>query len=500
MPKNLARPGIAAFLPALVLLLPALAAAQAERHRYRIALDPALSRLTVEARLETPAKVISARSRDAGNYLVDARDCEQATPIRLRNQRMMLPLAGIRCMNYTVDLAAAAAAGTHNRALAADNVLVSPSLWLWRPQLTAGSELHIRFELPAGVRVALPWPQLDDAGLEYRLAASPQSADAPAVFGRFEYAEVAVPGATLRVSLLRAKDGGGPARQTVTRWLQATATDVSLAYGRFPNPSPQVVVSPAPAERGRAVTYGRVIRDGGEAIELYVDHRHAPLALFRDWTATHEFSHLMLPYVEARHRWISEGFAQYYQNVLLARSGTYDPLAAWQNLHDGFERGRRSRPELSPNEATERGKSSARMKIYWSGAAIALLADVALRARSGGEETLDDVLERLQACCLPSETAWSGPQLFATLDELAGGEIFMPLYRRYADTAGFPDTVAVFARLGLEVDGGRVRYGRGELADLRAGIMRTDAATAAWRQRLARAPAARGSGAPAGGR
>jgi hypothetical protein len=162
-----------------------------------------------------------------------------------------------------------------------------------------------------------------------------------------------------------------------------------------------------------------VIRNGGEAIELYIDERQPLGDFLRDWTATHEFSHLLLPYVEGRHRWVSEGFAQYYQNVLMARSGAYDRQKAWQELYEGFERGRLSRPELSPNEAAAGSHRESKMKVYWSGAALALMADVELRERSGGSETLDDVMARLQACCLPSDRVWSGPELFATRDSLA---------------------------------------------------------------------------------
>ncbi len=204
-----------------------------------------------------------------------------------------------------------------------------------------------------------------------------------------------------------------------------------------------------------------------------------------DWTATHEFSHLMLPYLNKRHRWVSEGFAQYYQNVLLARSGTYEEQYAWQKLYDGFERGRKSRPELSPNAAAEGGIRTGLMKVYWSGAAIALMADVKLRERSGGTETLDSVLGRLQQCCLPADRMWSGIELFEKLDSLTDEPVFMPLYRRYADTAGFPDTSELLARLGLSVSDGTVRIRRnGELREIRATITRSGPSTAR-RNRLA---------------
>jgi hypothetical protein len=487
----------AALLPLAVLTaaLTVTDAQGAELHRYRITVDAQLSRMAVEARFSSPVESVTAKSHDAGEFLSDVRDCDGASPIRLRNQRMLLPAGGIRCMSYRVDLQAAARSIEHNRALAPENIVVSPALWLWRPALKGDAEIEIRFELPEGIRVAVPWPGSGREPHVFRLGSSPESSHAPAVFGRFDYSEIDVPGATLRVSVLR---GGSEKPLTmdsasINEWLRSTATNVSLAYGRFPNPSPQVVVIPVEGStRGAsAVPYGRVIRDGGEAVELFVDRSRPLEAFLGDWTATHEFSHLMLPYVAPAHRWVSEGFAQYYQNVLMARSGTYDPLDAWQKLYDGLERGRQSRPELSPNEATARGMQNGRMKIYWSGAAIALMADVALRERSGGAMTLDDVMERLQFCCLPSDRTWSGTELFETLDVLAGMPVFMPLYRRYADTAGFPDTRPVFERLGLAVSSNKVSIRRGgELQHIRTAITQAEGAVADKREQLARHRAA----------
>ena len=92
------------------------------------------------------------------------------------------------------------------------------------------------------------------------------------------------------------------------------------------------------------------------------------------------------------------------------------------------------------------------MKVYWSGAAIALLADIELRERSGGAESLDTVLDQLQACCLPAQRKWSGPRLFEKLDSFVASPVFMPLYRRYADSDGFPELAPVLDGLGVKMN------------------------------------------------
>ena len=448
-----------------------------------ITVDYTLSRLSVEARFSHPVSSIAARSRNAGRYLLDVRECGDDANIRMRNRRMMLPDNGIQCLNYTVDIERAAKEYRHAGDLDRQNIVVSPSFWLWRPELYSGTNIEATFQLPVDVQVSVPWRKLDASGRKFLLSKSPENASAPAVFGRFDYREIDVPGATLRVSIV--KGSSDMNNDAIADWVKATATDVSIAYGRFPSPSPQVIVVPAPGSRS-AVPFGQVIRDGGETVELTVDPDQPLEEYLADWKATHEFSHLMLPYITRDHRWISEGFAQYYQNVLLTRSGAYEENYAWQKIVDGLERGRRSRPELSPNGAASGGRRSGGMKVYWSGAAIALIADVALRERSGGKEGLSDVLGRFQDCCLPASRVWSGPEFFSKLDTLVDEPLFMPLYKRYAETAGFPETSTVLARLGVAISDGKVTLKRNaELAAYRRAITETDRTAAAWRSQLA---------------
>ena len=245
----------------------------------------------------------------------------------------------------------------------------------------------------------------------------------------------------------------GPVAQAradeIVRWLQDVAADVGDVYGRFPLENLSVVVIPhqgGARGSGSPVPFGRVTRRGQETVELYIDLDRPIGEFYADWTLTHEFSHLMLPRIAWQERWISEGFASYYQNVLMARAGHYSTRTALQKLSAGFDRGRNSRPHLSPNEAAQEGIRTARYKIYWSGAAIALLADVALREQSRGRESLDVVLGRFQECCLPSRRRWSGQEFFEKLDTLAMSPVFMPLYRRYANQPGFPDVDATLAK------------------------------------------------------
>jgi len=474
-------------LAAVVLSAASGAFAASVTHHYTVTVDYSLSRMSIEARFEQPVHSVTARSREAGKFLLDVRGCGAGQQIRMRNRRMMLPDHGITCLNYTVDLQRAAKENRNSKLLLPGNIIVSPIYWLWRPEIQNGTRLQVEFRLPQDVQVSVPWQRLDASDSTYLLDKSPESSYAPAIFGDFDYRELEVPGAVLRVSIMNGVNEMN--NDAIADWIIATANDVSLAYGRFPNPSPQIVViavGDGQSSKRSAVPFGRVVRDGGETVEFFVDQTQPLEALLADWTATHEFSHLMLPYLDRRQRWISEGFSQYYQNVLLARSGAYNDLYAWQKLYEGYERGRKSRPELSPNEATDRGVRGGLMKVYWSGAALALMADVTLRERSAGKESLDDVLEKFQACCLPSDRVWTGEELFTKFDSFISMPVFMPLYRRHANTAGFPDTSDVFERLGVSVSDDVVRMRRNaELVLIRQSITETDTEAAGRRQQIA---------------
>ena len=256
--------------------------------------------------------------------------------------------------------------------------------------------------------------------------------------------EAELAGATLRIDFPHPVDTARAAE--LTAWLRDVAGTVAAVSGRFPVRDVRVRVVESWRGDGTPISFGRVLRNDGHTVDLFVDMDRPIAEFYGDWEATHEFSHLLLPRISVRQRWISEGFASYYQNVLMARAGQYTPRQAIDKLSQGFSRGRASSPTLSPNEAARAGMRHARYKIYWSGAAIALLADVELRERSGGSESLDTVLERFQHCCLPSRRRWSGRELFAQFDRLIDEPVFMPLYRRYADAPGFPDVDEVLSR------------------------------------------------------
>lgn len=461
--------------------------AAVERPEYRVTVDAELRWLQVHACFARdlvlrPLDPVGRRHLRSVTLMPRGQPAQQHAP----GPRIVVPEG---CVEYRFDLrrAAQARADSRIRRVGRD-LLVSPNLWMWLPEPDGGgaapaAAVDVLLEPPPGVTISVPWPELTPAAASgagrYRLQPGPAGWHPVAAFGTFRIHRVPVGDRVLRLAVL---DGEPPADEAIMiEWLGGAARSLLSLTPSFPVPSPQVLVVPVAgtehfggAAREDAVPFARVLRDGGTAAQFFVDQRSSLARLEADWTAAHEFAHMLLPFVSLRDAWISEGFASYYQNVLRARSGQLDPAQAWQRLHEGFERGRREGDEDYEDtlrESIRDGGSNSTMRMYWSGAAVALLADLELRRRSGGRSSLDAVLARFAACCLPSRRSWSGRALFDHLDVLSGTDVFSGLYERHADSTRFPDLDAAYARLGLRIDAGGMALDAAPDADLRDAIM-----------------------------
>ncbi len=266
-------------------------------------------------------------------------------------------------------------------------------------------------------------------------------------------------GSELRVEVLEVADRERAAM--LQRWIDETAAAPLTVFGRFPLRSAQVRVKQVSDEGDSPVPWGQTLRSDGVSVLLFVREDARLEELRADWTAVHELSHLFHPYLGPSGRWMAEGLASYYQNVLRARVGLLDGDEAWRRLEGGFQRGRKAIAGVRLDEL--RIRRGGTMRVYWAGAAYWLEADLALRERGS---SLDAVLAEYSRCCLGDGTALVAPEAFAAaLDKIAKTDALVPLYRHYAASEDFPSLEAAYRRLGIESVGGELRFSR---ADARA--------------------------------
>lgn len=455
---NRVRARVGAWSAGCVILFCA-AAQAAPAGRYDVDVDPSLERLAVHACFPGAApEALIAQSDGARFYLESMRIGERA--LEATGDKVTLGAAEPNtCVDYLVKLQPAqsgAQTGGPETRRVGRSMLTSIGDWLWRPQ-AQNADFELAFHLPAGVRVSTPWPhQPGSAGQPvFSLGATPSAWPGVVVFGTFVEREIEVPGAVLHVALVDAPPAS-PAQ--LASWIENTARGVAMLYGRFPVASLQVVVAPTPRGRG-PVPWAYVARGGGPAVHLFVNPARPAGEFERDWTLTHEMSHLFLPYVAARDGWLFEGLPTYLQNIVMARAGAISAQEAWQRMAAGFQRGARTAPQLTFVQANERiGYNGIYQRVYWAGAALMLAADLQLRNQTGSRQSLAVALERLSVCCGAETRRWSAQEIIARLDQLTGTTVFGDLVRDQFAANGYPDYQSTLARAGVNVEGGAVQF------------------------------------------
>jgi hypothetical protein len=258
----------------------------------------------------------------------------------------------------------------------------------------------------------------------------------------------------LRVEIAGVED---PARlRMLQRWIEETADAARTQSGRFPLRDAYVRIQQTDSDDDSPVPWGQTRRRGEAGVLLYVRSDASYEQLRADWTAVHELSNLLHPYLGDSGRWLAEGLASYYQNVSRARAGMLDGEEAWRRLDAGFRRGQAA-SSGARLDAMGRGRGGT-MRVYWAGAAYWLEADLALRRDSG--TTLDVVLDRYTDCCLHGTDSLASQDFVSALDRVAGNDTFSVLYRRYAATRVFPSLVDAYAQLGISRHGDGLGFAR----------------------------------------
>jgi len=374
------------------------------------------------------------------------------------------------CIHWQVNLLSALARKDNRLILSKRGDLVmNADLWFWKG--SRNRDLLVKIKLPRGMSFSTPWaPMADnDEYLTFRPDSTPATWETKVAIGRFDIQAIDIPGAQIRLAI--PGNLSEEQNEKFRVWTEESVLAVSSVYGRFPQAQPQVLVIPIGKSR-KASLFAQVVRGGGLAAVLLVDENRPLEEFTNDWKATHEFSHMLLPYISRRDRWLSEGLASYYQNVLRARNGRLTESQAWQKLFEGFQRGEEGTHGGSLAQATRDGWRST-MRVYWSGAALMLKADMQLRNSSSGRQSLDTALKSLWSCCLENGKTWRAKEMFTQLDELTETRIFMSLYNEYVHAEGFPDMRDTWKLLGVITRNERVSLSDdARLAGVRKAIMK----------------------------
>ncbi|QDP01170.1 M1 family metallopeptidase [Thalassotalea sp. PS06] len=223
--------------------------------------------------------------------------------------------------------------------------------------------------------------------------------------------------------------------QKVTTWLNTGVMAVETTLTPIPHSQVKITVKGYP-DAMEPVPWGQILREQPIEVLLYVNPNMPLTSFVDDWTLYHELSHLYFPYLDYQNFWLSEGFATYMQYLSMFQGRIINQSQFVERIKQGLLRGEmktREKPGKLNEVSADMWQQRAFKRVYWSGAAFFMEADLHLIA-DGND--LTEIIGNFSHCCL--QQRMTGEELVNTLDKLSDTDIFSQLHQRYRHRLDFP--------------------------------------------------------------
>jgi predicted metalloprotease with PDZ domain len=435
--------------------LNSVAATESRVHQYSVVINDSLSSAQVTACFHgLPPKSLKVSQPDSEKYLLQ----------RPKSSRVSIPMDGLvwdlskleadACISYISNISGFIS----KRYNAVDEPTLlsfqSKNSWLWLPEEVGNSEVvQISFQLPARMNISTPWKRLAVKSNTFKITTTPIEWDFNIMIGDLSlYPLKLKDNKVIEVAILSSI----PNHQELIKWINYSANTLLGYLGHHPFEHLQIMVLENKQYKNGPVPWGDVKRGGGLTIRYLVNSDRPIQEYYSDWTATHEFAHLILPNLEYKDAWLAEGLASYLQYILMGQAGTISPNATWKKLQSGFLRGAThalKAPQETLQEAVinrhKKGPVGRTKRLYWSGAIYFLEIDIKLRKLSQGKQSLANVLAEFTRCCTNHDREWSGKTLVRALDNVSGTTLFSENYFKYAFSKNYPEHNNLLKELGV---------------------------------------------------
>ena len=184
------------------------------------------------------------------------------------------------------------------------------------------------------------------------------------------------------------------------------------------------------------VPWASTRRSYRQGVDFHVDPSFSQSQFMNDWTAAHELSHLLIPYLGTENSWYAEGFASFMQYQILHAM----ELMSEKDLDKEYKRHldkAKSRYKLDDMpfvHAAQKLRAQRQFPtMYWGGAAYFLQVDKALKAEGG---SLLKTLRDYVTCCRRNSSELNA--LTQQLDRTSGTPIFSRELNILTVQPGFP--------------------------------------------------------------
>ena len=175
-------------------------------------------------------------------------------------------------------------------------------------------------------------------------------------------------------------------------------------------------------------------------VHFYVNTSHSKQKFIDDWTAPHEISHLLFPYLGEASMWFSEGIASYLQYQIMFANNTITWTQATDKLEERFNRARTYNyfDNISIVQLTETIREThAYVRLYWGGAAYFMNVD--FRLFKDRSIRLVDVIREYLDCCFHRNVR-NADQMMELFNRVSETTLFTDVYRETVLKPGFPET------------------------------------------------------------
>ncbi len=221
----------------------------------------------------------------------------------------------------------------------------------------------------------------------------------------------------------------------VKLWLTETHDALEQLVGKLPFTT-QLYIHRTRA--GEPVPWANTERSRIQGVHFHIDPRFSLEEFRADWTAPHELSHLVLPYVGRSNSWFAEGFASYMQYQVMHQMGVLNTNDMRRRYKKNVDRAARRYSHHTTPFASAAGRLRAERNyptMYWGGAAFFLQADTWLMNEN--RPGLVAALNSYTQCCRMQDHKLN--DLVATLDQLTGSRMLSQLLTHFKTQPGFPN-------------------------------------------------------------
>ena len=223
-------------------------------------------------------------------------------------------------------------------------------------------------------------------------------------------------------------------KRRLTSWIEQTYHAITMSVA--PYPFDVHIHFYRLADTTGPVPWANTRRSDPQGVNFHVDPNFSTSQFMNDWTAAHELSHLLLPYLGRDNSWYAEGFASFMQYQILHALNLLSKEAIDAEYQRRLDKAESNYTFDQLPFALTAKKLRAQRKyptMYWGGAAYFLKVDQALRANGGSLlKTLQDYIE----CCRQNSSDLN--TLTQDLDRISGMDTFSHELSVFQFQPGFP--------------------------------------------------------------